>query len=81
MAVKIRLARHGAKKNPIYLVVAVDSAKKRDGEYLERLGQYFPKAKSDAEKLKVNLERVNFWQKSGAQVTQTIGQLLVSNSK
>jgi small subunit ribosomal protein S16 len=81
MAVTIRLSRQGAKKNPQYLVVAVDSAKKRDGAYLEKLGHYFPKAKTDAEKLKVNLELVKAWQVKGAQVTKTVGQLLKAQAK
>jgi len=76
MAVTIRLSRQGAKKNPNYLIVAVDSAKKRDGAFLERLGQYFPKAKEAKDKLKVNAEAVKAWQAKGAQVSQTVGQLL-----
>jgi small subunit ribosomal protein S16 len=76
MAVMIRLQRQGAKKNPQYLVVAVDSAKKRDGEYLARLGHYFPKAKDTKDKIKVNLEAVKAWQAKGAQTSQTVGQLL-----
>ena len=46
MAVTIRLSRQGAKKQPNYLVVAVDSEKKRDGAYLAKLGQYFQKLQS-----------------------------------
>ena len=76
MAVTIRLSRQGAKKNPQYLVIAVDSAKKRDGAYLENLGHYYPKAKESKDKLKVNLEKVKAWQAKGAQVSQTVGQLL-----
>jgi len=76
MAVMIRLQRQGAKKNPQYLVVAVDSAKKRDGEYLERLGHYYPKAAETKDKMKVNLEAVKAWQAKGAQTSQTVGQLL-----
>ena len=76
MAVTIRLQRQGAKKHPTYLVVAVDSAKKRDGAYLENLGQYFPKAKTAKEKLKVKVEAIRAWQAKGAQVSQTVGQLL-----
>ena len=56
MPVTIRLTRQGAKKQPNYLIVVVDSAKKRDGEYLAKLGQYFPKAKTAAEKVKVDVE-------------------------
>jgi small subunit ribosomal protein S16 len=81
MAVTIRLSRQGAKKNPQYLVVAVDSSKKRDGAYLEALGHYYPKAKTKAEKVKVNLEAVNAWRAKGAQVSQTVGQLLNTLAK
>ena len=76
MAVTIRLSRQGAKKNPQYLIVAVDSAKKRDGAHLEALGHYFPKAKTDKEKIKVNVEAVKAWKAKGAQLSQTVGQLL-----
>lgn len=81
MAVTIRLSRQGAKKNPQYMVVAVDSASKRDGAYLEKLGLYFPKAKTPQEKIKVNQEAVNAWLAKGAQVSQTVGQLLKSTAK
>ena len=76
MAVTIRLSRQGAKKNPQYLIVAVDSAKKRDGAYLQNLGHYFPKAKEPKDKVKVDLESVKLWQAKGAQCSQTVGQLL-----
>lgn len=81
MAVMIRLQRQGAKKEPQYLVVAVDGAKKRDGQYLERLGHYFPKAKAAKDKLKVDLEKVNAWKARGALTTQTVGQLLKTFAK
>lgn len=81
MSVKIRLHRQGAKKQPQYLIVATKSASKRDGEYLERLGHYFPKAKDTKDKIKINLEAVNAWKQKGAQVTQTVGQLLKTLSK
>ena len=76
MAVTIRLSRQGAKKHPQYLIVAVDSNKKRDGEYLENLGHYYPKAKEPKDKIKVNLEAVLAWKAKGAQPTKTVGQLL-----
>jgi len=81
MAVHIRLARQGAKKRPQYLVVAVDQMKKRDGEYLEKLGHYYPKAKEAKDKLAVNLEAIKAWQAKGAQVSQTVGQLLKTLAK
>lgn len=81
MAVTIRLSRQGAKKHPQYLIVAVDSQRKRDGSYLEKLGYYFPKAKTAKEKIKVNAEKVKSWQTKGAQVTETVGQLLKTLAK
>lgn len=76
MSVKIRLSRQGAKKNAEYLIVAVDSAKKRDGEYLAKLGHYYPKGKTAAEKLKLNTAQYNQWIAQGAVPTQTVGQLV-----
>ncbi len=76
MAVTIRLSRQGAKKNPQYLIVAVDSAKKRDGAYLQNLGRYYPKAKEPKDKIQVNQEAVQSWVAKGAQLSQTVGQLL-----
>lgn len=81
MAVTIRLSRQGAKKNPQYLVVAVDSAKKRDGAYLANLGHYYPKAKEAKDKIKVNMEAIQAWQAKGAQCSQTVGQLLKTLAK
>jgi small subunit ribosomal protein S16 len=81
MPVMIRLSRQGAKKQPQYLIVATEKYGKRDGEYLEKLGYYFPKAKETKDKLKVNLEAVQAWQAKGAQCTQTVGQLLKTLSK
>ena len=81
MAVTIRLSRQGAKKNPQYLIVAVDSEKKRDGAYLDRLGHYFPKAKDPKDKVQVNLEAVQAWKAKGAQFSQTVGQLIKSLAK
>lgn len=78
MPVTIRLSRQGAKKNPQYLIVAVDSAKKRDGAYLQNLGHYYPKAKEAKDKVKVNLEAVQAWKAKGAQMSQTVGQLIKS---
>lgn len=81
MAVTIRLSRQGAKKHPNYLVVVVDSTKKRDGAYLEKVGQYFPKAKTPQEKVKLNVDAIKAWQAKGAQVSETVGQLLKSLAK
>lgn len=81
MPVTIRLSRQGAKKNPQYLIVAVDSAKKRDGAYLANLGHYFPKAKTAKEKVQLDMEALKAWQAKGAQLSQTVGQLVKGLAK
>lgn len=72
--VKIRLHRVGVKKAPFYRVVVADSRFPRDGRFIEEVGVYDPAAESD--KLKVNMERVNYWIASGAQPTETVRGLL-----
>lgn len=81
MAVTIRLSRQGAKKNPQYLIVAVDSNRKRDGAYLDKLGHYYPKAKENKDKIQVDLAAIDSWKNKGAQVSQTVGQLLKNIAK
>ncbi len=81
MAVMIRLARQGAKKKPNFLIVVVDKAGRRDGECLEKLGQYFPKAKATKEKIKIDLDALKKWQDRGAIMTQTVGQLVKALAK
>ena len=72
--VKIRLRRMGAKKAPYYRIVVADSRSPRDGRFIEELGTYDPMA--DGEKLKVNMERVQYWVSTGAQPTDTVRGLL-----
>lgn len=74
MSVKIRLARHGAKKRPFYRIVAADSECPRDGRFLEKLGTYNP-VKEPAE-VTVDMERVNYWLKEGAIPTNTVKNIL-----
>ena len=81
MSVKIRLSRHGTKKEPIYFVVVADSASSRDGKFLQKLGQYQPKAVKPSDKLKVNMEALKAWQAKGALPTRTVGQLLKTLSE
>jgi len=81
MAVTIRLSRQGAKKHPQYLIVAVDPSKKRDGAYLDKLGHYFPKAKTAKEKIQIDLDKYKTWTTKGAQVSQTVGQLVKTLAK
>jgi small subunit ribosomal protein S16 len=79
MAVRIRLLRQGAKKQPNYLIIAVEGAKRRDGKFLARIGQYFPKEKDAKKKIIVDKDLFKFWTAKGASVTSTVAQL-VKNS-
>jgi len=74
--VKMRLMRMGRKKNPFYRVVAVDSRKKRDGQYLEQLGWYNPIATKEELKLSLNEEVCKKWLAVGAQPSDTVKYLL-----
>jgi len=74
MAVKIRLARHGAKKNPFYRIVVADSESPRDGRYLENVGTYDPL--NDPAKVTLKSERVQYWMDQGAKPTDTVRSLL-----
>lgn len=74
MAVIIRLKRMGAKKKPIYRIVAADSRKSPTGKFLETLGHYDPNLAGD--QLKIKMERVDHWLKNGAQVSDTVKSLL-----
>jgi small subunit ribosomal protein S16 len=74
MAVKIRLARGGAKKKPFYQVVVADERFPRDGRFIENLGQYDPKQNPPMVNLKEDLTIE--WLKKGAQPTATVLTLL-----
>ena len=77
MAMKIRLARGGSKKRPFYRIVAADSRMPRDGRYIERLGTYNPLLSKDSdERVKMNVERVQYWMSEGAQVTDRVSRFL-----
>lgn len=75
MAVKIRLARHGAKKRPFYRIVVANSESPRDGRYLENVGTYDPKETPTRVTLKT--ERVQYWLGKGATPTDTVKTLLI----
>ena len=74
MAVKIRLARHGAKKRPFYRIVATDNDSPRDGRFLEKLGTYNPLR--DPAEVELNMERVKYWIAQGATPTDTVKTIL-----
>ena len=74
MAVRIRLARHGRKKNPFYRLVVADSRSPRDGRFIEQLGHYAPM--KDPADIQVNVERALHWIKNGALPSDTARALL-----
>lgn len=77
MSMKIRLARGGSKKRPFYSIVATDSRNPRDGRFLEKLGTYNPLlAKDSEERVKMNMERIQYWLSQGAQPTDRIARML-----
>ena len=77
MAMKIRLARGGSKKRPFYRIVAADSRMPRDGRFIEKLGTYSPLLPKDSEdRVKMNMERVEYWLGEGAQPTDRIQRML-----
>lgn len=77
MAMKIRLARGGSKKRPFYRIVAADSRMPRDGRYIEKLGTYNPLLPKDSEeRVKMDVERVQYWLGQGAQPTDRVARML-----
>lgn len=74
MAVKIRLARHGAKKRPFYRIVVADNECPRDGRYLENVGTYNPL--QDPAEVTLKTDRVHYWLEQGAIPTDTVRSLL-----
>ena len=77
MAMKIRLARGGSKKRPFYRIVAADSRMPRDGRFIEKLGTYNPLLPKDSEeRVKMDMERVQYWLDQGAQPTDRISRFL-----
>ena len=77
MAMKIRLARGGSKKRPFYRVVAADSRMPRDGRFIEKLGTYNPLLPKDSEeRVKLNMERIQYWLDQGAQPSDRVARFL-----
>ena len=74
--VTIRLARHGAKKNPFYHVTVTDRTAPRDGRFIERVGFFNPVAKGHSEALRIDLGRVDHWLSVGAQPSDRVRRLI-----
>ena len=74
--VVIRLARGGAKKRPFYNMVVTDSRNPSDGRFIERIGFYNPMAAEGEEALRVQLDRLAYWQGKGAKLSDTVARLV-----
>ncbi len=74
MAVKIRLARFGAKKRPFYRIVVADERYPRDGRFLETVGTYNPMV--EPSEVSMKQDRVQYWLGQGAVPTSTVNSLI-----
>ncbi|MCC5886454.1 MAG: 30S ribosomal protein S16 [Gammaproteobacteria bacterium] len=74
--VTIRLARTGAKKRPFYHLTVAEASSKRDGRFIERVGFFNPIATGNADRLKVDLERVEYWLSVGARPSERVLDLV-----
>ena len=79
--VTIRLQRGGAKKRPFYQVVVSDSRCARDGRFIERVGFFNPVAAGNAEKLYLDLARIEHWVATGATVSDRVAKLIKDAKK
>ena len=73
--VTIRLARGGAKKKPFYHITVSDSRRARDGRFIERIGFFNPVARGQEERLRLDLDRMAYWQSQGAQISDRVSSL------
>ncbi|AAU37047.1 MULTISPECIES: 30S ribosomal protein S16 [Basfia] len=79
--VTIRLSRGGAKKRPFYQIVVADSRCPRDGRFIERVGFFNPLAAGNAERLRIQLDRVNAWLEKGASLSDRVAALVKEAQK
>ena len=74
MAVKMRLKRMGAKKNPFYRIVVADAHSPRDGKFIEEIGYYNPL--KNPEEIKIDIQKVDKWISNGAQPTDRVKDII-----
>ncbi len=74
--VTIRLARGGSKKRPFYHLTVTDSRNARNGRFIERVGFFNPIARGQEQRLRVDAERVEYWQGQGAQLSERVAKLV-----
>ena len=76
MAMKIRLARGGSKKRPFYHLTVTDHRNARNGRFIERVGFFNPVARGQEERLRVDADRIEYWQGQGAQLSERVAKLV-----
>ncbi|WP_422667308.1 30S ribosomal protein S16 [Buchnera aphidicola] len=80
--VKIRLARHGTKKRPFYKMIIADSRFSRNGRFIEKIGYFNPIATGQSSKIQVNIPRIEYWIKKGAQMSERVKKIIkIANEK
>lgn len=76
MSVRIRMTRIGRKHRPFYRIVVIDRQKAREGKAIEEVGQYDPMIKDKAARVKLNMERIEYWQSVGALPSDRVATLI-----
>jgi small subunit ribosomal protein S16 len=79
--VVIRLARAGAKKRPFYHIVVTDSRRRRDTNYVERIGYFNPVARGQEVRLHLEMDKLIHWQSVGAQLSDRVAALAKEHAK
>jgi small subunit ribosomal protein S16 len=74
--VTIRLARGGSKKRPFYHLTVTDSRNARNGRFIERVGFFNPVARGQEERLRIDNDRIEYWQGQGAQLSERVAKLV-----
>jgi small subunit ribosomal protein S16 len=76
MSLKIRMSRAGSKKRPYYRIVIADSRSPRDGRFIDRVGSYNPMLPKDAERVKLDMEKIADWFAKGARPTDRVARFM-----
>ncbi len=79
--VVIRLSRGGAKKRPFYHIVVTDSRRRRDGNYITRIGYFNPVARGGETRLFIESEQLAYWQGVGAKMSDRVAALAKEHEK
>ena len=79
--VMIRPARGGSKKRPFYYITIADRRESRNGKFIERIGFFNPLARGAEERLRLDMDRVEYWLKQGAQVSARVKSLIKTYRK